>query len=149
MMQKCYFFPHISSSPPVPQPVRYSAQQGPGGVMQVRRLSRWLALAAVAVFLMPATSSAQTVNGAVVGTVVDSSGGVVPDVALTIRNIAKDEIVGTTVSEANGSFAFRNLSPANYEAQATKDGFNPMSFPDVEVTLGQQVRLDVTLTPAT
>ena len=113
--------------------------------MPVRRLSKWWVFALAAVLLAPSVGAAQTVNGAVVGTVQDSSGGVVPDVALTIRNIARDEIVGTIVSEADGSYAFRNLAPGKYEVQATKDGFNPVSFPDVEVTLGQQVRLDVTL----
>ena len=98
------------------------------------------------VLLAPATSSAQTVNGAIVGVVQDSSGGVVPDVALTLRNIARDEIVNTVISGPDGSFAFRNLAPAKYEVQATKDGFNPVSFPDVEVTLGSQVRVDVSLT---
>jgi hypothetical protein len=113
--------------------------------MPVRRVSKWWVFAFAAVLLAPAGATGQTVNGAVVGVVQDSSGGVVPDVALTIRNIARDEIVGTIVSEADGSYAFRNLAPGKYEVQATKDGFNPVSFPDVEVTLGQQVRLDVAL----
>ncbi len=113
--------------------------------MQVRRLSKWWVFALAAVLLAPSGAVGQTVNGAVVGVVQDSSGGVVPDVALTIRNIARDEVVGTTVSEADGSYAFRNLAPGKYEVQATKDGFSPVSFPDVEVTLGQQVRLDVAL----
>ena len=97
-------------------------------------------------FCLRAEAPAQTVNGAIVGVVQDATGAVVPDVALTLRNIARDEIVATTVSGADGSFAFRNLSPAKYEVQATKDGFNPVSMPDVEVTLGSQVRLVVNVT---
>ena len=94
---------------------------------------------------MSAAGWAQTVNGAIVGVVQDASGGVVPDVALTLRNIARDEIVATTISGPEGSFAFRNLSPAKYEVQATKDGFTPVSLPDVEVTLGSQVRVLVAI----
>jgi hypothetical protein len=92
-----------------------------------------------------ASLDAQTVNGAIVGTVQDSSGGVVPDVALTLRNVARDEMVGTTISGPDGTFAFRNLAPGKYEVAATKDGFNPVSFPDVEVTVGSQIRVDITL----
>ena len=108
--------------------------------MTVRRVvassvTAWLVL------VLSATGWAQTVNGAIVGVVQDSSGGVVPDVALTLRNIARDEIVATTISGPEGSFSFRNLSPAKYEVQATKDGFTPISLPDVEVTLGSQVRV--------
>jgi hypothetical protein len=98
------------------------------------------------VLCLPVAGQAQTVNGAIVGVVQDASGAVVPDVALTLRNIARDEIVGTTISGPEGSFAFRNLSPAKYEVQATKDGFNPVSMPDVEVTLGSQVRVVVVVT---
>ena len=112
--------------------------------MTVRRfvassVTAWLVL------IVSAAGWAQTVNGAIVGVVQDASGGVVPDVALTLRNIARDEIVATTISGPEGSFAFRNLSPAKYEVQATKDGFNPVSLPDVEVTLGSQVRVLVTI----
>ena len=64
---------------------------------------------------------------------------------MTLRNIARDEMVGTTVTDAEGNYAFRNLSPATYEVQATKDGFSPVSLPDVEVTLGQQLRVDVSM----
>ena len=108
---------------------------------------RFLTSSALALLLLsPVAATAQTVNGAIVGVVEDASGAVVPDVALTLRNIARDEIVATTISGPEGSFAFRNLSPAKYEVQATKDGFNPVSLPDVEVTLGSQVRVLVAIT---
>ncbi len=58
---------------------------------------------------LSSTAWGQTVNGAITGVVKDSSGGVVPDVALTLRNIATDQIVGTTVSGPEGEYAFRNL----------------------------------------
>ena len=82
------------------------------------------------------TAFGQTVNGSITGVVKDSSGGVVPDVALTLRNIATDQIVGTTVSGPEGEYAFRNLPPSKYEVQATKEGFQQVSMPDIEVTLG-------------
>jgi hypothetical protein len=115
--------------------------------MQLRRFISSVALSAAVIGLvLPARATAQTVNGAIVGVVQDSSGGVVPDVALTLRNIARDEMVNTIVTGADGAFAFRNVPPGKYEVQATKDGFNPVAFPDVEVTLGSQVKVDVTLT---
>ena len=108
---------------------------------------RFFTSSALALLLLSAVAAtAQTVNGAIVGVVQDSSGAVVPDVALTLRNIARNEIVATTISGPEGGFAFRNLSPAKYEVQATKDGFTPVSLPDVEVTLGSQVRVLVAIT---
>ena len=111
---------------------------------RIRQLEVALLLVA-ALAALPAAASAQTVNGAITGVVKDTSGAVVPDVAVTLRNIATDQIVGTTVTDADGEYAFRNLPPAKYEVQATKDGFQPVSLPDIEVTLGSQLRVDVTL----
>ena len=136
----CYFIAHFPTSAEVPPPP--IVRRGPHDGLSVRRkFGPGHAAADV-----PVAAAAQTVNGAIVGVVQDASGGVVPDVALTLRNIARDEIVATTVSGPEGSFAFRNLSPAKYEVQATKDGFNPVSLPDVEVTLGSQVRVVVAIT---
>ena len=100
---------------------------------RVRRLDFVFVL--VVSLLTPLAASAQTVNGAIIGMVKDSSGAIVPGVAVTLRNVARDQIVGTTVTDAEGNYAFRNLPPATYEVQATKDGFSPVSLPDVEVTL--------------
>ncbi len=110
---------------------------------RVRRLE--LVFVLVVSLLTPLGASAQTVNGAIIGVVKDTSGAIVPDVAVTLRNVARDEMVGTTVTDAEGNYAFRNLPPATYEVQATKDGFSPVSLPDVVVTLGQQLRVDVDL----
>ena len=111
---------------------------------RIRQLEVALLLVA-ALAALPAAASAQTVNGSIIGVVKDTSGAVVPDVAVTLRHIAHDEMVGTTVTDAEGNYSFRNLAPATYEVQATKDGFSPVSLPDVEVTLGQQLRVDVTI----
>jgi hypothetical protein len=47
---------------------------------------------------VPGTAWGQTVNGAITGVVKDTSGGVIPDVTLTLRNVPTDSIVGTTAS---------------------------------------------------
>ncbi len=88
----------------------------------------------------------QSFNGAITGTVRDPSGAIVPDVALTLRNIATDQTIQTTVSGPDGAYAFRNLAPAKYEVQAMKDGFQQVTYPDVDVTLGTVQRLDIELT---
>ncbi len=98
-----------------------------------------------ALLALSGTAFGQTVNGAITGVVKDSSGGVVPDVALTLRNIATDQIVGTTVSGPEGEYAFRNLAPSKYEVQATKEGFQQVSLQDIEVSLGSTQRVEVTL----
>lgn len=111
--------------------------------MLMRRALGWLPVAAL--LLLPSAAAAQSFNGAIVGVVKDSTGAVVPDTALTLRNVATDTIVGTAVSGAEGEYAFRNLAPARYEVTATKDGFQQIVLPDLVVTLSTVLRVDVTL----
>ena len=106
----------------------------------------WLACLASAVLgLASVDASAQSFNGAITGVVRDSTGGVVADTALTLRNIATDQTVATTVSGAEGEYAFRNLAPGKYAVTAVKDGFQQVSLNDVVVPLSTQVRVDITL----
>ena len=67
--------------------------------MTVRR-SPASALLTLLLFLFPAATSSQSVNGAITGVVKDSTGGVVADVAVTLRNIATDQTIATTVTNA-------------------------------------------------
>ena len=91
------------------------------------------------------TAWSQTVNGSITGVVKDTSGGVVPDVALTLRNVVTDQLAGTTVSGPAGEYAFRNLAPSKYAIEAIKQGFQQVTFPDIEVTLGSVQRVEITL----
>jgi hypothetical protein len=50
------------------------------------------------VSLIAAPAAAQGFNGAIIGAVRDPTGAVVPETALTLRNLATDQIVGTAVS---------------------------------------------------
>jgi Carboxypeptidase regulatory-like domain len=111
--------------------------------MLIRRALTWCPIAIL--LLLPAPSAAQNINGAITGVVRDSSNAVVPDAALTLRNLATDQVVATTVSGAEGEYAFRNLTPAKYEVVATKDGFQQISLPDIVVNISTQVRVDVML----
>ncbi len=94
---------------------------------------------------LSSTAWGQSFNGAIVGVVKDASGAVIPDVALTLRNVATDQIVGTTVSGPDGEYAFRNLAPSKYEVQATKEGFQQVTNSNVDVTLSSVQRVEITL----
>ncbi len=110
--------------------------------MQTAKRSIWI----LAVVLACATAAwSQTVNGAITGVVRDSSGAVVKDVALTLRNVATDQLVGATVSGAEGEYSFRNLAPAKYAVEAVKEGFQQVTHADIEVTLSSIQRVEITL----
>ena len=87
----------------------------------------------------------QTVNGAITGVIKDATGGVVADVAVTLRNVATDQTIATTVTNASGEYAFRNLSPGKYAVEAIKSGFQQVTHPDIDVTLSSVQRVEITL----
>jgi hypothetical protein len=95
--------------------------------------------------LLPALAAAQTVTGAITGIVRDSSRAVVPDTALTLRNVSTDQIVATAMSGSDGEYAFRNLAPGKYEVTAVKAGFQQIVLPDIDVTLSTVVRVEIEL----
>ena len=85
--------------------------------MTVRRS---LASAVLALLLLPAAASGQSVNGAITGIIKDGTGGVIADVAVTLRNVATDQTIATTVTNASGEYAFRNLAPGQYQSRRSR-----------------------------
>src|SRR3954466_14032223 len=105
-----------------------------------RRFGLGVVLAAL--LALPGTGWTQGFNGAITGVVKDPSGGVLPDVAVTLRNVKTDQTVGTTVTGSDGEFSFRNLTPAIYTIEATKTGFQLVTHPVVEATPTSPTRAD-------
>jgi len=110
--------------------------------MSFRRIP-WVASAVI--LFVPAILLAQSFNGAITGVVRDSSHAIVPDAALTLRNVATDQTVAATVSGADGEYSFRNLAPSKYEVTATKQGFRQVVLSNIDVTLSSVQRVEVEL----
>ena len=110
--------------------------------MTVRRP---LISAVLTLLLLPAATSGQTVNGAITGVIKDATGGVVADVAVTLRNVATDQTIATTLTNASGEYSFRNLPPGKYAVEAIKSGFQQVTHPDIDVTLSSVQRVEITL----
>src|SRR5437879_5121092 len=75
------------------------------------------------VFLVPGTAFAQrSTTGTVTGKIVDSSGGVLPGVTVSLKS---PEALGqfTGVTDAEGLYRVTNLPPATYDVRAELSGF--------------------------
>ena len=108
-------------------------------------LRRSLGFVTAILLSLPASLPAQSFNGAITGVVRDSSQAVVPEAALTLRNVATDQTVAASVSGPDGEYAFRNLAPGKYEMTVTKSGFRLVVLPDIDVTLSSIQRVDIEL----
>src|ERR1700721_1805495 len=66
---------------------------------------------------------AQVAGGTVLGTITDPSGGTVPKVEVSIRNL-DTSVVTTVTTNGDGFFSAPNLLPGNYEITASATGFS-------------------------
>jgi hypothetical protein len=83
-------------------------------------------------------------GGSVNGTVTDSTGAVVPGVAIELTNKATGVVMKTT-STAAGRYAFPVVPTGNYTAKATSTGFSTTVIDNVIVALNQSSVVDISL----
>ena len=92
------------------------------------------------VLLCTATLHGQTETGQITGTVLDQSGAVIANAAITAVEPAT-KVTRTLKTGAAGLYVFPNLLPGRYEVSATANGFQTTKQ-TVTVTVGAQVGLD-------
>jgi hypothetical protein len=102
---------------------------------------------ALGLVLAAAAAFAQTTNsGKVVGTVLDSSGAVVPKAQVELLNIGTNALL-TAVSNDNGGFDFPVVPPGNYRITVKMTGFKTATVNDIVVDVAKAysypVKLDV------
>jgi hypothetical protein len=94
--------------------------------------------------LGPVSVFGQANTGAIVGTVRDASGAVMPGVSVTIRNEGTNS-ARTVVTSESGDYSAPLLPPGSYEVSAEIQGFNKAVFRNVQLQVNQTVRMDVGL----
>ncbi|MGP8187815.1 MAG: carboxypeptidase regulatory-like domain-containing protein [Terracidiphilus sp.] len=111
------------------------------------RLARIAAVAGV-MLLFSLSASAQILYGSITGTVTDKTGAVIPNVSVTIT----DQGTGATRSvqaSGVGAYSILNVLPGVYTLSVAKAGnFAGFKQKDITVDVNKQVRVDVTLQPA-
>jgi hypothetical protein len=99
----------------------------------------------LALLVLSATSAyAQEQAGSIQGTVKDASGAVLPGATIEVRSPSMVG-VSTATSDAEGRYRFPALPAATYELSAQLVGFTPVKVPDVQIQLGQLLKIDVVL----
>jgi hypothetical protein len=112
------------------------------------RVTRHLAVALVVALAGPlvAIASAQSIFATVVGTVTDSSGGLVPGASVTMLN-TRTQATRSVVTDGTGAFVIANVDPGSYSVTASLSGFNDVTRA-LELLARQNVRADFTLAVA-
>jgi len=103
-----------------------------------------LALALMHGVAMHVDLQAQVAGGTITGTVVDSSGRVIPNANVSITNLATG-INRTVTTNEDGLYIAPNLLPATYELTFTAPGFRTDVRSGIELTVGATVTLNTTM----
>src|SRR6266853_881552 len=98
----------------------------------------------LAVPLLRQPAAAQSIFGAIVGTVTDATGAVIPGAKVTATNIRTNEKRGFTTNEF-GTYELNNLFPGTYVLEGERAGFVKHRQENIELAANQNIRADFTL----
>jgi hypothetical protein len=106
------------------------------------RIRRFVLAMAIFVFtsLPGAPAGAQIFTGSISGTVVDTSGGSVPEAGLTL-NQARTGLSLKTATDAGGRFVFPSLEPGEYTLTIEKAGFKTVAQTSIVLQTGERLAL--------
>ena len=91
-----------------------------------------------------APAIAQLDTGTILGTVKDSSGGIMPGATVTIRHEGQGFTL-TGVTRDDGTFIFTPIRTGTYTVEVEVQGFRKSERRGVQVSIQQQALVDVTL----
>src|SRR5687768_720524 len=100
---------------------------------------RFAAFCLILIVALASAAAAQT-TATLACSVLDSSGGALPGVQMTLRQPSTG-FIRSTVTSAQGRFVLAGLSAGVYELRAELSGFRPVSRADIVVTVGEIVSL--------
>jgi carboxypeptidase family protein len=107
-----------------------------------------MVIALSAMFLASTAAHAQVLYGSLTGTVTDKTGAVIPNVPITITNQATGAVRTDKSSDA-GIYNFLDVLPGTYSLSIARMGnFGGFTQKNIGVEVNQQVRIDVSLQPA-
>ena len=114
-------------------------------VNSTQRILVWLGVS-VSVLLLSLPASAQLNLGRIWGNISDQSGGVIVGATVSVLDVPRGVARNLTTDSAGG-FSASSLVPSTYTVKVEFKGFKTIERQNVEVGVGQEVRLDLTLQP--
>ncbi len=108
------------------------------------RVLRTAAVLLLGLLLFAGAASAQGSSGRLAGTVLDSSGGVLPGATVVLTNVQTNQSA-TAVTTDTGAFLFPQVQPGIYKVVVELQGFKTASFTDITINVGQEYSLTARL----
>lgn len=114
--------------------------------MRTARYAFVSVIVACSLLFFAANVRGQAVNGALLGTIMDSSGAAVAGAKITITEQNQNVSRSTTTNES-GFYSFPDLPPGLYKVTAEKAGFKTVVRSNVELSVSSTPHIDLTLEP--
>ena len=95
-------------------------------------------------FVAPLAAQTQITTGVIQGTVMDTTGAVLPGVDVTVVN-AGTNLSQSRTTDSDGRFVFLQLPPGRYNATFRLSGFSSFVQENIDFTVGQTVNLNLRL----
>ena len=111
----------------------------------IKTLRGSLALMVGLMLILSGAAWAQTESGNLYGTVTDDQGEELPGVTVTLTGPGAPQV---QVTGEEGRFRFLGLSPGNYQLEAALEGFSTVIYEAVNIRIGRNTTIDVTLNAA-
>ncbi len=108
------------------------------------KLAKQLCLILAFLCAFPLAALAQTMGGAIEGTVTDPNGAVVPLAKVTATNVATG-VATTVATSAAGVYSFPVLPPGPYSIRVEQNGFKTLIRAGIEVRLALIETIDIKL----
>jgi hypothetical protein len=103
-----------------------------------------LPLAAICLLFATIIAFAQVQAGRIVGTVYDPQRAAVPGAAVTVTDVATN-ISKRVITDGTGGYVVTPLNPGTYSISASAPGFQTTKRSEIELVVGQAVRVDLDL----
>jgi outer membrane receptor protein involved in Fe transport len=109
-----------------------------------KRTALWVLVALVLSFhlLIPPSIRAQVSGATLTGTVTDTSGAVIPNAQVSIKDLGTG-IVRTVTTDAAGLYLAPNLLPGSYDVTVSASGFATDVRSGITLTVGAQLELNM------
>lgn len=102
-------------------------------------------LLALLVLCCPLAALAQNITGTIHGTVLDSSGAVVPNATVIILNDEQGREVRRLKTDANGNYTAPQLQIGTYTVSAEATGFKKIAVQAIKLNVNEMVSVPLTL----
>src|SRR5215210_8487538 len=110
----------------------------------LRRLPR-VAVCLLLIFVgLAAEASAQVNTASVTGLATDSTGAVVPNASVTLKNKATN-VETTATTDSSGYYTFASVPVGVYSVTVERQGFKRVAIGEVKLEVGQKARVDAAL----